>query len=152
MEPCDRPYTTRGKWIAAATLALAFLILSSPYAYNLTNSLTQMLGLTIADSSGCPNLQGLAGHALIFTLVVRGLIQAMENKCERQYASKDKWIVSFIAGILFMIVGSPYLYEAVDSITSELGYSTIKWTGCPNVSGLLIHSLVYGLAARALMR
>lgn len=72
--------------------------------------------------------------------------------CIKPYTSKDKWIVSVIAGVLFLIVASPFLFKVVNGLAGIFGISTADpATGNPNILGLLIHSIVFVLVVRLLM-
>ena len=75
----------------------------------------------------------------------------MPQQCNKPYTSKDKWIVSIIAGLLFLLIASPFLFNAVNSVTSSFGL-IIANSGCPNLGGLLLHAIVFMLIVRLLMR
>lgn len=72
-----------------------------------------------------------------------------ENK---SYTSKDKWIVSLISGLLFLLIASPFLFQFTNGITSSFGLTLASPSGCPNLGGLVLHSLVFMLVVRLLMR
>jgi len=69
---------------------------------------------------------------------------------------QQKWILSLIAGLLFMIISSPYFYGLTNYFTSSFGFdiagATKGWEGCPNLAGLIIHSILFVLIVRAIMR
>ena len=73
--PCDKPYTSKDKWIVAFVAALIFMLIASPFLYNVTNKVTLMFGLRIADDGGCPLLSGLIVHGVLFLLIVRLLLR-----------------------------------------------------------------------------
>jgi hypothetical protein len=150
---CDKPYTSNDKWTISIVSGLLFLIVASPYTYNLTNSVTKRFGLIIADSQGCPNLAGILVHGIIFVLFLRFMMEGKTkaHNCLKPYTSKDKWIVSMIGGLLFLLVGSPFLFDAVDSLTSSFGMK-IASNGCPNLGGMMLHATVYAGITRLLMR
>jgi len=75
-----------------------------------------------------------------------------QQQCNKPYTSKDKWIVSIIAGLLFLLIASPFLFSAVNSLTSSFGMTIASKDGCPNLGGLLLHSIVFMLIVRLLMR
>ncbi len=54
---------------------LVFLLVSAPMTYKLTNSLLGGIVGKLADASGCPTTVGLVVHALVFGLIVYGLMQ-----------------------------------------------------------------------------
>jgi len=150
---CDKPYTASDKWTAAFMLGLLFLLVSSPFTYSLTNVLTKGAGFAIADSSGCPNLAGLIVHTIIFTLLLRLMLNRDQtNGCLRPYTSKDKWMVSVVGGLLFILVSSPYLYDATNALTSSLKLDVTISNGCPNLKGLILHTVIFVIIVRLLMR
>jgi len=77
----------------------------------------------------------------------------MSRKCQKHkpYTYKDKWIVSIMGGLLFLLLASPVLYSIVNSTTSSFGLITAN-NGCPNISGLLLHGFLFALIIRLLMR
>jgi len=72
---CVKPYTNKDKWIVAIVAGLLFMLLASPFLYSTLNKVTRLIGWTIADERGSPNLSGLILHALLFILIVRLLIR-----------------------------------------------------------------------------
>nr|WNL49763.1 transmembrane domain containing protein [Marseillevirus sp.] len=72
--------------------------------------------------------------------------------CVKPYTSKDKWIVSAIAGVLFLIVASPFLFKIMNGLTGIFGISIADPdTGAPNLLGLILHGVVFMLIVRLLM-
>ena len=147
------PYTSGDKWVASFIVGLLFLLISSPFAYTLTNSLSDKVGLTLADQNGCPNLIGLLVHAIIFLFIFRFMMnRSSPSGDDKPYTSKDKWIVSLAGGLLFLLISSPFLYEASNSLTSLVGFNTASPDGCPNTGGLIIHTALFITIVRILMR
>ena len=151
---CDKAYQNSDKWTISIMTGLLFLLVSSPYAYSLSSNIARYLGLDISENSGCPNLAGLMVHAGLFALLLRILMSKgpASEKCTKPFTSKDKWIVSMIGGLLFLLISSPFLYEAIDSLTSLAGIRIASSDGCPNLRGLLLHSAVFAVIVRLLMR
>lgn len=151
---CDKPYTSNDKWTISIVSGLLFLVAASPYTYSLTNSVTKRFGLIIAGSDGCPNLAGLLVHGVIFILLLRLMMEGRTkaHNCLKPYTTKDKWIVAMIGGLLFLLIGSPFLYEAVDSLTSSFGMKIADADGCPNLGGIMLHSAIFMIVVRLLMR
>jgi hypothetical protein len=149
---CDKPYTSDDKWTAALLSGLLFLIVASPYTYSFTNGVAKAAGFDISDVAGCPNAAGLIAHGIIFALLLRLIMNKSNERCEKPYTSKDKWIISIIGGLLFILLSSPFLYTAVNSVLHPLGLKTADGAGCPNIAGLLVHTAVFTLLTRVLMR
>jgi len=70
--------------------------------------------------------------------------------CEKPLSEQDKWVVSFIASIIFLLIASPFMFRLTGAVFSKLGLET-EDDGCPNLIGLLIHSAVFALLIRASM-
>ena len=74
------------------------------------------------------------------------------QQCNKPYASKDKWIVSIISGLLFLLIASPFLFSAMNSLTSSFGMTLATKDGCPNLGGLLLNAILFIFVVRLLMR
>jgi hypothetical protein len=68
-------YNAKDKLIVSIVGGLLFLLIASPFLYQVLNSLTSKIGMVIADAGGCPNLGGLLLTSVIFILVVRVLMR-----------------------------------------------------------------------------
>jgi hypothetical protein len=142
----QRAFTTSDKWVASYIAGLLFLLLASPYAYSLTSNL---MGIKTGEVS-CPDLTLLTVHAIVYTLIIRLLLQ---QRPDDAYTSKDKWIVSIVGGVLFLLLASPFLYSVVDGTSEYLfGLNLADSSGCPNTSGLVVHFLAFVAVVRILMR
>jgi hypothetical protein len=54
--------------------------------------------------------------------------------------------------IVFILVSLPMTYDLTNGIfNSYLGVRLTESTGCPNITGLLIHALVFGVIVYILM-
>lgn len=62
------------KWKYTLMTTLIFLIIANPYTYSLVNSLLGKF-VRIATPSGCPTPAGLAVHAVVFTLILRFIME-----------------------------------------------------------------------------
>ena len=76
----------------------------------------------------------------------------MSSECPKHYTSKDKWIVSIISGLLFLLVASPFLFSLVNDLTKHLGLVVASPSGCPTTAGLVLHAIVFTLIVRLMMR
>lgn len=59
---------------------------------------------------------------------------------------------SLTAAILFFIVANPVVYRLVDGLLGGIVGRIASPSGCPTTWGLMVHSVVFGLAAYASMR
>ena len=63
-----------------------------------------------------------------------------------------KWYISLLSGILFLIVSLPQLYSFVHSIVNRFtSYDVINTHGCPTITGVLLHSIVFVFIVRICM-
>lgn len=76
----------------------------------------------------------------------------MPENPTKPYTSQDKWIVSLIAGLLFLLIASPFLFGAMNALTLTFGMSIATPGGCPNLGGLLLHAIIFMLIVRLMMR
>ena len=62
--------SNQDKWRYTLYTTIIFLLVVNPQTYKLVNSL---IGNTfkIADSAGCPTINGILVHSLVFTLLLR---------------------------------------------------------------------------------
>ena len=71
----------------------------------------------------------------------------------KPYTQRDKLLVTIMAVLLFIVVSSPYLYSTVNRFTSScLGWTTASKDGLPNLGGLLLHGVVFGVITWVLMK
>jgi len=62
------------KWRYTLYTTIIFLIVANPLTYKLVNYLLGFI-LKISDSSGCPTTVGFLIHAVVFTLILRYLME-----------------------------------------------------------------------------
>lgn len=74
-----------------------------------------------------------------------------DTGCTKPYTSRDKWVVSILAGLLFLLIASPFLYGVVNSVTTSIGVTVASVGGCPNVLGLTLHAVLFMGLVRALL-
>lgn len=73
-------------------------------------------------------------------------------KCGKPFSKLDKFIVSILAGLLFLLFASPFMFTLTNKLLSPVGLTTSSSDGCPTVAGLIVHSVVYIVVTYALMR
>ena len=61
------------KWLYTLYTSLVLIVVFNPWTYKLTNRLLYSLTGPLAKN-GCPTWLGFAIHVIVFTLVVRGLM------------------------------------------------------------------------------
>ena len=68
----------------ALITALAYVVLSYPQTYKITNSLANTINLSTSNPAGCPNLTGLLLHgsvagAIVYVLLSQNYLVAMNR-------------------------------------------------------------------------
>jgi len=63
------------KWKYTLITTVVFLIIANPFTYKWMDLLLRNIGIKVANSSGCPTFVGLMIHALVFTLVLRYMME-----------------------------------------------------------------------------
>ena len=61
------------KWKYSIIAAVIFLIVACPYTYSIVHDLLKSF-VKIIDSNGCPTNAGCIIHAIVFTLILRGVM------------------------------------------------------------------------------
>lgn len=59
------------KWRYTLYTTVVLLVLFNPWTYKFMNSLLSGVTGPIANNGGCPTMKGFILHAIIFTLIVR---------------------------------------------------------------------------------
>lgn len=59
---------------------------------------------------------------------------------------------SITAAVLFFIIANPVVYRIVDGLLGGIVGRIASPSGCPTTWGLIVHSVVFGLAAYASMK
>ena len=72
---CSQKPRTHDKWRYTLYTTVIFLIVVSPYTYKLTNQLFSKLLGPVASSVGCPTTIGIILHAVVFTLILRYVME-----------------------------------------------------------------------------
>ena len=146
--PCDKPYTSKDKWLASFISGILFLIISSPFTYNSVNTAIRRNWGKSSD------IENVILHSALFTIAIRIAMERDVKKCTKPYTNKDKWIISVLSGLLFIIISSPVLYKTIDGIVYKItGVNEIIYQqGQPTAIGLILHTIVFVFVVRMLMR
>lgn len=59
------------KWRYTIWTTIVFLLIVNPYTYQLTHKLFSGILGSISSPTGCPTMVGIGLHAVVFTLIVR---------------------------------------------------------------------------------
>ena len=70
----EKGRTWLDKWRYTLYTTLLFLIVVNPLTYKLVNRLLGSI-TKIADNTGCPTTNGMLIHAVVFTLLLRGVME-----------------------------------------------------------------------------
>ncbi len=62
-------------------------------------------------------------------------------------SSSEKWHITLFSAFLFLLVVNPYTYNMTHSLFGKL-IGPVAINGCPTMTGLLLHTVVYILLVR----
>ena len=72
---CSSEPNSMDKWRYTLITTVLFLIIVNPMTYKLTNKIfSKIFGSLANASSGCPSMLGIGIHAVVFTLLLRLLM------------------------------------------------------------------------------
>ena len=66
-------------------------------------------------------------------------------------SSETKWFVSILFGILFFVLSSPLAYAITDKAITSFGGISYLTSMDINISGLLVHSIIFMLVIRVIL-
>lgn len=73
-------------------------------------------------------------------------------KCHKEPSSGRKWYFTLISVIIFVVVVNPLTYKLVNNTIGKLfGLRIASRNGCPTMTGLLVHTIVFTLIVRYVM-
>ncbi len=132
--------TFQEKLIISVFSAALFILVTLPATYKLTSSLTT-LNLYNPETN-CPTNLGLLLHTFVFFVLT---YLSMWNS---PLSSGLKLKFSIYGTLIFYFIASPTMFSFMNSI---LGDRIASSSGCPTVTGIVVHSLVYCLALIGVM-
>ena len=81
------------------------------------------------------------------------LSNAMQGKCKKcneNVEHHDKWRYTLYTTVLFLIIVNPMTYKLVNMILGSF-IRICDSKGCPTMSGIIVHAIVFTLLLRYLM-
>lgn len=72
---CGRESSNIEKWKYTIMTTLLFLVIVNPMTYNFVNRYLGKFVGRISNAGGCPTELGIVVHAIVFTLLLRGLME-----------------------------------------------------------------------------
>lgn len=67
--------TNEDKWRWTLMTVVIFIIVVNPLTYMLMNGLFKNVGMKLSSATGCPTVLGLVIHTIVFTLLLRGIME-----------------------------------------------------------------------------
>lgn len=126
--------------------AVLFFVVSLPEVYNATDNVGTRLGQTDNRLSfdtydnNCPTSTGKFLHSLVFFLLVWAVMRNSRNNGRMPYKSNGLLAkYAFYSTLIFFLLSSTDTYNVTGNLISGLTNSA----GCPNMSGAIVHGLVY---------
>lgn len=62
-----------------------------------------------------------------------------------------KLLISLLTAVLFIIFSMPIVYVFMNGLTKNVGLELLDSAGCPSLTGILVHAVVFGLVVFLLM-
>lgn len=116
----------------SAWAALVFVVVSLPQVYNLTNMVAP------TSINGCPSPVGLLLHTLVFFAILFFLMKAVTmTRTTKSDGLMAKY--AFYSALIFFLLASREMYSVTGSVIPGLA----DMNGCPTLTGVLVHGLVY---------
>jgi hypothetical protein len=63
-------------------------------------------------------------------------------------SSSQKWKISLFSLVIFILVVNPYTYQLTNRLFGGIIGTVADARGCPTLTGLVLHSVVYLLIVR----
>lgn len=80
-------------------------------------------------------------------------LEHARKQCAALISNQDKWVVSLLAGLLFLILSAPASYRLTHRAGQVVGLDVAaRGNGGPTLAGLVLHALVFALVVRLLLR
>lgn len=76
--------------------------------------------------------------------------QCTAEDCAKLYDGNDKWRISLLSGLVFLLISSPFMYRLANTVTSMVGIKTIQ-DGVPTIAGLIITAIIFVIVSRLMM-
>lgn len=134
---------TFGQKVAiSAQSAFLFALINFPMTYQITDRLLPGQLWNSLSPSGCPTALGFFLHTLVFLTVTYLTMSG---------SAINPWIKvkhSLYGTLIFFLVANPVTYSVVASV---LGNWVADSNGCPTMSGIFLHAVVYLVALVAVM-
>lgn len=121
----------------AVISSCVFLVASLPYGYGKTNNY-------MSDFGVCPTYKSKLLHTLGF-FALSLLVMKYVVKSDKSLELMVKY--STYSSLLFFLMSSPEAFKFTGNLVDGLS----DFTGCPTLTGVLVHTVLYGLALLLLM-
>lgn len=129
-----KPPVLKKKIIYAVVSALFFVAVSLPDTYKQTSRLTNTI------DNNCPTAAGKFIHTAVFFILNFVMMKIAESYKESGHLSNGLITkYAFSGALLFFVVSSSDTYR----LTSQLFGEQIGSNGCPTVTGIAVHGVVF---------
>ena len=144
MFDCKCEKSQRDKLMISIISALVFFIVANPETFKLVR---RLIGSWVATPTGCPSMTGLVLHAVVFMLVVWGMMNIKREKMEGEEVVVEEEVTVPTAPTPEPMM-EPVVQEPPPAMSSVLGMDmdmadamesgTYKTCGCSDGSRILI--------------
>ena len=109
--------------------AFYFLIINLPQTYKLTNNILPWK----TTQNECPTYLGLFTHTFVFFIIT--FLTMRNSKLKMEIKLKH----SLNGTLIFFMLSNPATY----SLVAGLFGNKIAYNGCPKLTGVLLHTIIY---------
>lgn len=81
----------------------------------------------------------------------KSLSQGDNPSSYQRFTKSQKWLVALVVAFIFFILASPATYNYVNVLTSTIGLNITSSDGCPNLGGVMVHSIIFLFIIRLLL-
>lgn len=64
----------------------------------------------------------------------------------------EKWLIAIMLGVIFLIVAAPLIFKFSNQIFNYINIHTLNPDGRPSVMGWIIHTVIFIIIVRVLMK
>jgi hypothetical protein len=79
----------------------------------------------------------------------------IEKRCDEKglrVSSFDRTLIAVIIGIVFFLIAMPFAFKLSNKATKFVGVRTIHSGGSPTLPGMFIHTIIFIIVVRFLMK
>lgn len=121
-------------------IAGIFFVVNLPMVYRLVNNLFKDI-VTFNDSTGCPTMDGLLVHTLVFSILVFIKMFIPKDNKKESISLMTKVKHTLYSALIFYFLSSPAVYKISNNLLNNFNIADNQ--GCQTMVGAGIHAIAY---------